>query len=361
MSQDKGADQTEKPTPKRLRDAREDGQVSKSQDLSKTLTLLVWFGLLAALMPFLYRQISQVFELVFAAIAQPRSLELDALLMEVVSRLTLAMVPLMLTGAIATICIEFIQVGPLLAWKKAVPKLDSLNPAEGIKRMFSMKNIVEVLKAMVKTVVVAWVIYMVARAFLAELIMLVRADSPLTIFMFYESAILIIVSTLVVCFLFVSILDVAYQHYEFIKGLMMSMRDIKQEHKDSEGDPMIKGQRRELHQEWSQENQLASTRRSSAVVVNPTHIAVALQYTPDVTDLPIVVAKGEGYMAREIRQAAEQAGVPIVQNITLARGLFADVEIEHFITSEYFEPVAEVLRWAEEVREENDTVRFGMD
>ncbi len=131
---------------------------------------------------------------------------------------------------------------------------------------------------------------------------------------------------------------------------MMSKRDIKQEHKDSEGDPMVKGQRKQLHQEWSQENQLSSVRRSSVVVTNPTHIAVALLYDADETELPMVVAKGEDDFAQRIKQAAEEAGVPIMQNVELARGLYRDIETHKFITEEFFDAVAEVLQWAEEVR-----------
>jgi type III secretion protein U len=175
-------------------------------------------------------------------------------------------------------------------------------------------------------------------------------------FNFYEAAMTAIGVGLLTGFFLVAALDVLYQKFEFTKNLMMSQRDIKQEYKDSEGDPMIKGQRRELHQEWSAQNQQAATRRSNVLIVNPTHIAVALQYTPEVTDLPIVVAKAEGPLARQIKKAAEEAGVPVLQNIALARGLYRDIALDTYITPDFFEPVAEVLRWAEEVRQAGNSL-----
>jgi type III secretion protein U len=351
MAKEKGADQTEKPTPKRLQDARKEGQVHKSQDLSKTFSLLVWIGLIASLVPYLVEHIIAVFDLIFDAIAHPASRNLRELLLQAGRILMMGLLPFLLVAMVAGFIIEFIQVGPLLAMKRVSPKLEHLNPAEGIKRMFSRQNLVEVLKAFIKSVVLIVIILLVARSFLAEVVELPKTSSPLLVFGFYHSALVAIGVGLISCFFLIAALDVAYQKFEFTKNLMMSQRDIKQEYKDSEGDPMMKGQRRELHQEWSQQNQMSAARQANVLIVNPTHIAVALQYTPEVTDLPLLVAKGEGPVARQIRKAAEEAGVPVLQNMALARGLFNDIALESFITPDFFEPVAEVLRWAEEVRQ----------
>ena len=155
-------------------------------------------------------------------------------------------------------------------------------------------------------------------------------------------------------FFFVSAMDAFYQRFAYVRKLRMSRRDIRQELKDSEGDPYVKGRRRQLHQEWAQRNMLAAVRQSNVVVTNPTHIAVALTYEAGKTDLPIVAAKGEDYEAELIRKEAEQAGVPILQNIPLARGLHENIEVEDYITAEFFEAVAEVLRWAESMRNSRD-------
>jgi type III secretion protein U len=151
-------------------------------------------------------------------------------------------------------------------------------------------------------------------------------------------------------FFFVSAIDAGYQKYSYLKQLRMSRRDIKQEVKENEGDPYVKQRRRQLHQEWSQQNMLNAVRGSNVVVTNPTHIAVALQYEHGVTDLPVVVAKGEGATAEMIKKAAEEAGVPIMQNVELARGLNERTALDDYIDGEFFDAVAEVLRWAEGMR-----------
>lgn len=135
----------------------------------------------------------------------------------------------------------------------------------------------------------------------------------------------------------------------------MSHRDIRQEHKNSEGDPMLKSKRRQLHQEWSQENMLGSVRNANVVVTNPTHYAVAIYYEKGKTDLPMVTAKGEDHLARLIREAAQEAGVPIMENVDLARALYRDIAVEHYISNEFFEAVAQLLHWAESVKRQQDT------
>ena len=132
----------------------------------------------------------------------------------------------------------------------------------------------------------------------------------------------------------------------------MSRRDIRQEVKENEGDPYVKQRRRQLHQEWAQQNMLSAVRKSNVVVTNPTHIAIALQYEPGETDLPVVVAKGEGAFAELIKKTAEEEGIPILQNVPLARGLNEHVQIDDYIGNEFFDAVAEVLHWAENVRRE---------
>jgi len=154
----------------------------------------------------------------------------------------------------------------------------------------------------------------------------------------------------VAVFAAISCVDAVYQRFVFTKRLRMSRRDIRREMRDTEGDPFVKGRRKQLHQEWAQQNMLEAVRRSSAVVVNPEHIAVAILYEPGTTELPIVSAKGEDYTAQLIREAAEEAGVPIMRNVELARGLHASVGLDEYVKAEFFQAVAELLRWAESVR-----------
>jgi type III secretion protein U len=152
-----------------------------------------------------------------------------------------------------------------------------------------------------------------------------------------------------VFFLFVSLGDTMLQQFNYIKKLRMSRRDIKQEFREDEGDPYVKQRRKQMHQEWSQQNMAAGVRRANVVVTNPTHLAVALYYEKGETVVPMVTAKGEDEMARVIRETAEEEGIPILRNIDLARTLYAEVELDDYIPRELFEAVAQVLIWARDV------------
>jgi flagellar biosynthesis protein FlhB len=155
----------------------------------------------------------------------------------------------------------------------------------------------------------------------------------------------------VALFALIALLDSAYQRYSFTKKMRMSMRDIKQEMKESEGDPYIKQQRRQLHQEWSQRNAQSAARNANVLVVNPTHIAIAIDYDKETCPVPTIAAKGEEHVARAMREAAEEAGVPIVRNVPLARDLLARAEIGEIVPADLFDIIAEVILWAREARE----------
>ena len=351
MSNEKGSDKTEKPTPKRLQDSRKDGEIHKSQDLSKTALLVLWLLLFAGFSGYMMEQIQILFDGILQSIAQPSpSSIIDMLGLSVVVLLKIVL-PLLLVASVVGTFVEFMQVGSILAFKKVTPKLENLNPVQGVKKIFSLKNLVELLKSIAKTTAVLLVAVIVVRATFSEYMRLTYGPLEATLLVHWQ-AIVWIASGVIFVFLFISILDAFYQRYEYLKNLKMSMQDIKQEMKSSEGDPMMKSKRKQLHQEWSEQNVMASVRRSSVVVTNPTHIAVALRYEMGETDLPVVMAKGEAHLAALIRKIAEEEGIPVMRNIDLARGLYADVEENNYISSEFFAAVAEVLRWVDALREE---------
>src|SRR5690606_19842035 len=267
-----------------------------------------------------------------------------------VQTLAWLVLPLAILAVMLGLLVEFLQVGPLLAFKKVTPNMEKLNPAEGIKKMFSMDNLVELVKSIVKSTALIGIGLVVLWGLMEQLLLLPYAPPAAMGEAIWTGLVRIVIWTVFV-FFFISALDSSYQKYSYLKQLRMSKRDIKQEVKDNEGDPYIKQRRKQLHQEWSQQNMLSAVRGSNVVVTNPTHIAVALQYEHGVTDLPVVVAKGEGHEAEMIRRAAEEEGIPIMQNIPLARGLHEKVDLDDYIGKEFFEAVAEVLQWAEGVRD----------
>jgi flagellar biosynthetic protein FlhB/type III secretion protein U len=353
-----GGDKTEKPTPKRLEDARKKGDVAKSKDVTSTIVLIIWLALGAGVTGYAAVRISALFESLFATIGQgwmatgfagtARSLGGQAF------ELTLMLVAMLLVPAAAVgLLTDFLQAGPVLSFEKLKPKLDAMNPVEGVKRMFSMDNLIEVLKAVVKTAALFLVGWLVVKDAIPELVGLARSasTSPQQVTALIWSLTVKLVGWTIALFALVSLLDAVYQRWSFTKKMRMSLRDIKQEMKESEGDPYIKAKRRQVHQEWSQQNAQQAARNATALVVNPTHIAIAIDYDADSAPVPTISAKGEDHVARAMREAAEEAGVPIVRNIPLARDLLRRGEVGEVIPADLFDIIAEVILWAREVRE----------
>lgn len=358
MDDDSG-DKTEQPTQKRLQDARKKGDVPKGKELTSTATLLVWLvmgalcvqlacGRLAALCEGLFARVNAGWrEEGFAHVAALlgwQSVELAALLVG------LLVIPVAALGTL----VEFLQAGPVLAFEKVAPKMEHLNPAEGIKRMFSLDNLVELLKGILKTALLFGIGWAVARALLPDAMRLATsADRPAQHLggLIWEGTVKSLAWTVGV-FFGVAFLDTLWTRHRFTKKMRMSMRDIKQEMKESEGDPHLKQQRKQAHAEWSQRNQKAAARGANALIVNPTHVAIAIDFEPGRCPVPTVSAKGEDHVARAMREAAEEAGVPIVRNVPLARELLARCEEGEVIPPDLFDVLAEVIVWAESVREQ---------
>ena len=357
-----GGDKTEQPTPKKLRDARKEGQVWKSKEATSTLVLLVWLvlgGATAALagarLQVLFAAALQSFDGDFVtALRNTGWLAARTLLL----LMAMLIVPVLLVGMLA----EFLQVGPVLAWTKLKPSLEKMNPVEGLKRMFSMDNLVEVVKAIAKTAILLALGWIVLRGSLPDIASLALAGPQVIAPRLEQSlwqATLRLVGAALAVFAGVAVLDAAWQRHSFMKKMRMSRRDIRDEHKQNEGDPHVKQQRKQAHQEWSQRNAAQAARQADVLVVNPTHVAIALAYDHENHGVPTVSAKGEDEIARAMREAAEDAGVPIVRNVALARELLASTDVGATVPRHLFDIVAEVILWAREVREELERRRRG--
>jgi flagellar biosynthesis protein FlhB len=261
----------------------------------------------------------------------------------------LALLPVAAVGIVA----EYLQAGPVFAMDKLKPKAENLNPVEGVKRMFLMDNLVELAKSVGKTVllaVVGWFVLLAALPSLAKLLLVDDSAVGAVGVALWE----VTRSTLVwtsALFVLVALLDAAWQRHSFTKKMRMSLRDIRQEVKESEGDPYIRQHRRQAHEEWSQRNAQQAARQANVLVVNPTHVAIAIEYDREACPVPMLSAKGEGHVARAMREAAEDAGVPIVRNVELARTLLARGEWGEIVPQDLFDIVAEVILWAREVRD----------
>lgn len=349
MSEEDPSSKTEKPTPKKIRDARKKGDVPKSKDLSSTAGTLIWVLIMIGASNFWTEQLGELVSRTFLAIRRPFDEVKYAVMIDAVRvLLLLGLVPLIISSVMGAF-VEFLQVRGVVAFDKVKPDINHLNPAKGIKRVFSTDNVVELIKSVLKTTLLIAILYAILHSYMDSIIKIPYA-SPATVGSLWWRISLQFATWVLVLFFFVAALDVVLQQSSFMKKLRMSRRDIKQEMKDDEGDPYVRQRRKQLHQEWSDQNMLTSVRRSNVVVTNPTHYAVALRYEKGDTELPIVIAKGEDHMARLIKETAIQEGIPIMENVSLARALHAQVDIDDFIPVDLFEAVAQVLLWARRVR-----------
>ena len=364
--QDDSGDKTEKPTPKKLQDARKKGDVAKSKDVTSTVVLIAWIGLGALVIGYASTRFAALFESLFTTIGQgwmttgyagavrsfgSQAFELAVLLV------AMLLVPIAAVGVLT----DFLQIGPILTFEKVKPKLENMNPVEGVKKMFTVDSLVELIKSIAKTALLFLVGWLVIRSALPDIVALSRSPQlgAQAIGALTWSLTVKLLAWTAALFALISALDAAYQRYSYIKKMRMSIRDIKQEMKESEGDPHVKAQRRQMAQEWAQRNQQQAARSANALIVNPTHVAIAIEYDRETCPVPMISAKGEDHVALAMREAAEEAGVPIVRNVPLARDLLARGEIGEIIPNDVFDAIAEVILWAREVRKEIDADRRG--
>ncbi|SDA36238.1 flagellar biosynthesis protein FlhB [Sphingomonas sp. NFR15] len=357
-----GGDKTEKPTAKRLRDARKKGDVAKSKDFGAALGMVVWLALFATAAGLLGGRIADFTTMTLdRAVTVPFATALPLVGWNAVTLLLGIAAMTLVPAAIAGLAAEFFQTGVILTTDKMKPTLDKMNPIEGLKKMFSMDNLVELAKTLVKALLILAIVVAVMRGSFGALGELLNAAawSPVQssgpqvaaqIFALSQSVTLQLIGWTTAVFLLVAFADRIYAHHTFIKKLKMSRRDIRQEHKDSEGDPLLRQQRRQMHEEYANQNAIGAAGAANVLLVNPTHLAIALDYDPGACPVPVIAAKGEGPLAAAMRARAEENGVPIVRNIGLTRTIFATGEAGAIIPEPLFDAIAEIILWAKRAR-----------
>jgi type III secretion protein U len=350
MSQGSGGEKTEQPTPKRLRDARKKGQVARSQEIVTSTTLFaaiayVWWNWGGFMQPMI-----EMMDMV-ARLAAGGSPDAGVkAIIYVFWEVTRMLAPLILVVIAFGIYSNYAQVGSLFAVEAIKPKMENISFKKGIKKIFSKKQLVELLKSIVKIGFLSTLLVMVFRSYLGVAMMALPCGIPcLTEITVQMLKVLFICAAL--AFLVIALFDITYQRRAHTKSLMMTKNEVKREYKENEGDPMIKGQRRQLAQELIMSESVSNTRKATAVVVNPTHFAVAIRYEPEKFRLPHVTAKGRNLMAAMIRAEAEKVGVPVFLNVPLARALYANSEVHDPVPENLFKPVAEILVWVQRNKE----------
>lgn len=343
-------DKTEEPSQKKLDDARKEGNVWKSKDLSGVIAFAVAMGVVKATWGSVEERTSMLFRFVFDHIAHPDDLNMAIahLLALALTTLLVLCVPIAFSAAIAGGLLEFLQVGPLLAIKALMPKFDKLNPIAGIKNLVGKKQIIELAKSMAKLGVTGWVVYGVVRDAMALVVATIDGDASMTMTVLGElvSRVVIKVTMLFIGF---AIFDVWWQHKSYMKDQMMSKDDVKKEYKESEGDPHHKAHRKQMHQEIMEGAQMEAVKGADVVVTNPDHVAVALKYDRDRDGAPRVIAKGMDFKAENIKAIARDAEVPMLRNVPLAHALLR-TDVNQEIPEELYDAVAEVLNFVYQLK-----------
>jgi len=347
MSEDTDDSQkTEEPTAKRLRDARSKGQVATSREVN-TWVLLFGTGIMIALLfPSLMLELGRIFR---SFLERPHELLADpgglgkvtsSLLTEV---LLIMIFPMGLFMAIAFVAGAF-QTGLNFATKPLEPELSKISLIKGMKRIFSQKQLVEFLKGILKIVLVGAVGIILLIPELPRLDLLPTMAVDELMHEIFALIIRIFIGILAVLFV-IAVADLFFQRMQHIKQLRMTKQEVKEEFKNTEGDPQVKGRLRAIRAKRARERMMQAVPKADVVITNPTHFAVALSYDPNGMDAPILVAKGQDFIAQRIRQVADEHDVPIVENPPLARVLYSNVEIDQEVPQEHYEAVAKVISY----------------
>jgi type III secretion protein U len=338
------SDKTEQPTAKRLRDAREKGQVPRSQEIPSAAIVLALIMYLSVRAQDIFSMLSEVIQLSFSTVGDTWETGLARLVPALIQIALNILLPLVAIVITASILANIAQVGFMFSMQAAMPKLSNLSPAKWFKKVFSKKGLFELVKNIIKIITLGLVVWRVLLLHWVDLFKIpwsgVRQFWTIMGGTAWDLAI-----HAAAAFAILAVLDFFWERFQFIKENMMSKDEVKREYKEMEGDPHIKSKRKQIHQEMASQNAMDNVRRAKVLITNPTHYAVALDYEEGKTPLPVVLAKGEGLLAQRMIAVAKEAGVPIMQQAPLARALYRDGTENAYIPKDLIGPVAEVLRW----------------
>ncbi|MEA3370524.1 MAG: flagellar biosynthesis protein FlhB [Campylobacterota bacterium] len=338
-------EKTEEPTPKKIEDARKEGNVPKSQDASGVVTLFVAILAILMLFPYMAKHMLLLFQYYFSLIGTP----LDRLFMIDIAIVTireflLIIMPLAIAVAISGVIAALAQFGFLFTTKAIVPDFKKIDPIKGTKNLFSMKKLIEGVKITFKSFTTLGVGFVFFFYFIMELptVALFGLDEQLE--WLKDKMIIIALVMLLIIFVF-AIIDIIIVRKQYFDGLKMSKQEVKDEMKNMEGDPLVKSKIRQIQMQASRKRMMAEVPNADVIITNPTHYAVAIKYDEQKSHAPLVVAKGMDNIALQIKKIARENSVHIVQNPPLARSLYAEVDIDKPIPEALFSAVAEVLAY----------------
>ncbi|KRL06054.1 flagellar biosynthesis protein FlhB [Liquorilactobacillus hordei] len=334
---------TEKPTPKRLKDARKKGEVPKTPELNIAVSLLIfafiilplWEFILQEFLPYLTQMIEQVAEF------KVQISDLPKVAIQAVLMILLLASPFMLISVFLGTFINIMQVGLLFTWKPLKPDFKKLNPVNGFKQMIGLRSLVNIAKTLAKLGVI---IYLCYQQFMAEIPTIINLNDVglQKILYFVLDFTRSLIEKISFFLLVVAIFDYGYQRYTHHKSLKMTKQEIKDEFKQQEGDPKVKAQRKAKYQAMSR-NAISKVKEATVMVTNPTHYAIAIKYDPQKEGIPLLLAKGADDLAQRMKAEAKKMHVPMIENRPVARAIYAKVEPGEFIPAEMYESVAAII------------------
>lgn len=339
-------EKTEKATPKKRQDSRKKGQVAKSQDINTAIVIFAVFLVLLITGKNMFNKLLNIYRYTFQDFIGMQVTESNVfvIFVDLLLELVTILAPIMVVAMVAGVFANFIQFGFLFSTEAIQFKLDKLDPIKGMKRIFSIRAIVELFKSVLKISCIGGVTFAVLWLRKEEVLILAQKTvgaglatiGSLTIQMgLIASGVL----------LFLGVLDYFYQKYDYEKNLRMSKQDIKDEYKNAEGDPLIKSKIKQRQREMAMRRMMQEVPNADVVITNPTHYAIALKYDESKLDAPFVVAKGVDFVAQKIKYVAKENDVIMVENRPLARALYSQTEIGDAIPEEFFKAVAEILAY----------------
>jgi len=339
------AEKTEEPTPKKIEDARKEGNVPKSQDASGVASLFVAILTILMLAPFIAKHMILLFKYYFSLLGTDFS-EISTVDVAIITirEFLFMVIPLATAVAISGIVGTVAQFGFLFTTKAVMPDFKKIDPIKGMKNLFSVKKLIEGIKITLKAFTTLGVGFLFFFLFIKQLPTVALFSLPDQLVWFKDKAIIIVFVMLLILFIF-ALLDIIMVRKQYFDGLKMSKQEIKDEMKNMEGDPLIKSKIRQIQMQASRKRMMAEVPNADVVITNPTHYAVAIQYDEKKSHAPIVVAKGMNHLAEQIKKVARENSVHIVQNPPLARSLYAEVEVDKVIPDTLFAAVAEVLAY----------------
>lgn len=342
-------------THQKLQKARKEGQVVKSKDFSTALGLLVMFSGIYLLAPFIWQQISGLFIGLYEQIpnANVEKMGYAYIMFRTLIPALLIIGPVLLLAMFMGILGDLVQVGPLFTTTPLQPKMDKLNPTKYFKNLMSIKTLFELFKNIVKVLlmgIIGWVVY---KSHFESILLLAAIDNQFATLIAFGKLITDFVFKATIAFLIISAADYAVTKMKFLKDQKMSFKEIKDEYKNSEGDPHVKAALRQKRQQLLQRSMMDSVPDSDFVVTNPTHVACALKYNAEEDESPRLVAKGTELFAKKIIEIAKEHGVPVIENPPVARALYRLVDINREVPPDLYKAVAEILIFVYKLKKKN--------